>query len=86
VGIENWMFNTGQNKYAAQFMLHPKEVANCILRTLPDEGYLVVQTIRSGMRQLIVLPPPVDQNDPDKEDLEAIHAEDVKTVVKRRQS
>jgi hypothetical protein len=84
-GIEKWTFNTGQNEYAAQFTLHREEVANYIQRTLANEGYLVAQTIRSGMKQSIVLPPPVDQNDPDKEDLEAIRAEDVKTVAKRRQ-
>ncbi len=71
-GIEKWTFNTGQNKYVAQFTLHCKEVANYIQRTLPDEGYLVVQTIRSGMEQSIALPPPVDQSDPDKDNLEAI--------------
>ena len=84
-GIEKWRFNTGQNKYAMQYTLHHKEVANYIQQTLPDEGYLVAQTIRSGMKQLITLLPPVDQNDPDKEDLEAIQAEDIKTVAKRRQ-
>ena len=85
VGIEKWTFNTGQNKYAAQFTLHCEEVANYIQRTLPDEGYSVAQTIRSGMKQSIALPPPVDQSNPDKEDLEAIRAKDVKTVAKRRQ-
>jgi len=84
-GIKKWTFNTGQNKYAALFTLHREEVANYIQRTLPGEGYLVAQTIRSGMKQSIVLPPPVDQNDPDKEDLEAIRAKDVKTIAKRRQ-
>ena len=85
VGIEKWTFNTGQNKYAAQFALHREEVANYIQRTLPDEGYLVAQTIRSGTRQFIPLPPPVNVNDPDRDDLKAIQAEDVKTVAKRRQ-
>ena len=37
------------------------------------------------MEQSIALPPPVDQSDPDKDDLEAIQAEDVKAVAKRRQ-
>ena len=60
-------------------------MANYIQRTLPDEGYLVAQMIRSGTKQLIPLPPPVDASDPDREDLEAIQAEDVKTVAKRRQ-
>jgi hypothetical protein len=45
----------------------------------------VAETIRSGEKQLILLPAPVDPNNPDKMDLEAIQAEDVKTVAKRRQ-
>ena len=60
-------------------------MANYIQRTLADKGYLVAQTIRSGMKQSIPLPPPVDPNDTDKEDLEAIRAKDVKSVAKRRQ-
>jgi hypothetical protein len=84
-GIEKWTFNTGQNKFAAQFTLSCKEVANYIQRTLAYEGYLVAEMIRSGEEQLIPLPAPVDPNDPDKTDLEAIRAEDVKTVAKRRQ-
>ncbi len=82
-GIEKWTFNTGQNKYAAQFTLHCEEVANYIQQTLPDEGYLVAQTIMSRMEQSIALLPPVDQSDPDKDNLEAIQAEDVKAVAKR---
>ena len=83
VGLEKWTFNMGQNKYVAQFALHREEVANYIQRTLADEGYLVAQTIRNGKKQLIPLPPPVDLNDLDKEDLEAIRNEDVKSVAKR---
>ncbi len=60
-------------------------MANYIQRTLADEGYLVAETIRSGKKQLIPLPAPVEPNDPNKTDLEAIRAEDVKTVAKRRQ-
>ncbi len=52
-------------------------------RTLANEGYLVAETIRSGEKQSIPLPAPVDPNDPDKTDLEAIWVEDVKTVAKR---
>ena len=58
-------------------------MANYIQCTLADEGYLVAETIRSGEKQSILLPAPVDPNDPDKTDLEAIRAEDVKTVAKR---
>ena len=83
VGIEKWTFNTGQNKYVAQFVLHHEEVVNYIQRTLADEGYLVAQTIRTGTKQSILLPPPVDVNDPDKEDMEAIRADDVKSITKR---
>jgi hypothetical protein len=45
----------------------------------------VAERIRSGEKQLIPLPAPVDPNDPNKADLEAIRATDVKTVAKRRQ-
>jgi hypothetical protein len=85
VGIKKWTFNTGQNKYAAQFTLHRKEVANYIQQTLADEGYLVAQMISSGTKQSIPLPLPVDPNNLDKEDLEAIRTKDEKTVAKRRQ-
>jgi hypothetical protein len=84
-GIKKWTFNTGQNKFAAQFTLSREEVANYIQRTLADEVYLVAETIRSGEKQSIPLPAPVDPNNPDKLDLEAIWAEDVKTVAKRQQ-
>jgi hypothetical protein len=82
-GIKKWTFNTRQNKFAAQFTLSRKEVANYIQRTLADEGYLVAEMIRSGKKQSIPLPAPVDPNDPNKTDLEAIWTEDVKTVAKR---
>ncbi len=32
-GIEKWTFNSGQNKFAAQFTLSRKEVANYIQRS-----------------------------------------------------
>ena len=66
VGIKKWTFNTGQNKFAAQFTLHCKEVANYIQRMLANKGYLVAETIRTGTRQTIQPPGPVDPNDPDK--------------------
>jgi hypothetical protein len=84
-GIKKWTFNTGQNKFAAQFTLSCKEVANYIQCTLADKGYLVAETIRTREEQLIPLLGPVDPNDPNKTDLEAIRAEDVKNVAKSRQ-
>ncbi len=85
LGIKKWTFNTGQNKFAAPFTLSCEEVANYIQHTLADDGYLVAEMIRSGKKQSILLPAPVDPNDPNKMDLEAIRAEDVKTIAKRRQ-
>ncbi len=82
-GIKKWTFNTEHNKFAAHFTLSREEVVNYIQRTLADKGYLVAETIRSGEKLLIPLPVPVDPNDPDKMDLEAIRAEDVKTIAKR---
>jgi hypothetical protein len=80
-GIEKWIFNTGQNKFAAHFMLSCEEVANYIQRTVADKGYLVAETIRTREEQSILLPAPVDPNNPDKTDLEAIRAEDIKNVA-----
>ena len=50
-----------------------------------EESYLVAETIRTGTAQMIALPPPVDMNARDKVDLEVIHVEVVKSVVKRQQ-
>jgi hypothetical protein len=41
-------FNTGQNKFAAQFTQLRKNVANDLQRTSASEGYLVAETVRSG--------------------------------------
>jgi hypothetical protein len=78
-------FNTGQNKYAAQFTQSRDKVANYLQRTLADKGYLVAETTRTRKKQSIPLPPPVDVNAPDKADLDIIQAEDIKTIAKRQQ-
>ena len=75
----------GQNKYAAQFTQSRDKVANYLQRTLADKGYLVAETTRTGKKQSIPLPPPVDVNAPDKADLDIIQAEDIKTIAKRQQ-
>ena len=49
-----------------------------------DEGYLVTETVRTGKQQTIDLPPPIDGNDPDVDDLKIVCAEEVKSVAKRR--
>ena len=51
-------FNTGQNKFAAQFTQSRKNVANYLQRTSANEGYLVAETVRTGREQTIDLPPP----------------------------
>ncbi len=41
-------FNTGQNKFAAQFTQSRKNVANYLQCTSASEGYLVAETVRTG--------------------------------------
>ncbi len=83
--IAEQTFNTGQNKYTEQFTQSCKEVANYLQWTLAEEGYLVAEMVRTRKEQTIPLPPPVDANAPDKEDLIIIRAENVKTISKRWQ-
>ena len=65
-------FNTGQNKFAAQFTQSRKNVANYLQRTSASEGYLVAETSQTGMEQTIPLPPSVDPDAPDATDLKII--------------
>jgi hypothetical protein len=83
--IAEHTFNTGENKYAVQFMQSCEEVANYLQRTSAEEGYLVAETVQTGKQQLIPLPPPFNPNVEDKADLEIIRAKDVKMIAKRRQ-
>jgi hypothetical protein len=83
-GIEEHTFNTGQNKFTAQFTQSRENVANYLQRTANDEGYLVGETVCTGKQQTIDLPPPIDENDPDADDLKIIRAEEVKSVAKHR--
>ena len=75
-------FNTGQNKFAAQFTQSHKNVANYLQHTLGYKGYLVAETVRTGREQIIALPPAIDPNAADAADLNIIRAEEVKTVAK----
>ena len=63
------IFNTGQNCFAAQFTQSRKNITSDIQRTASDGGYLVVETIRTGKRQKIDLPPLADKTAPDTADL-----------------
>jgi len=77
-------FNTGQNKFAAQFTQSRKNGVNYLQRTSANEGYLVAETVRTGRQQIIKLPPAVDPNDFDADNQRIIRAEEVKTIAKRR--
>ena len=83
--IAKYTFNTGENKFAAQFTESRERVTGYVQRSGMDESYLVAETIRMGTAQTSALPPPVDPNASDKEDLEIICVEVVKSVAKRRQ-
>jgi predicted transcriptional regulator len=77
-------FNPGQNKFATQFTQSRKNVSNYLQRTSAYKGYLVAETVRTGKKQIIELPPAVDESAADVEDQKIIRDEEVKTVVKRR--
>ncbi len=78
-------FNTGHNKLAAQFTKSQKNIANYLQRSSGAERYLVAETVRTGWKQTIKLPAPVDKNAPDKDDLNIIRNEEIKAVAKRPQ-
>jgi hypothetical protein len=81
--IAQHTFNTGKNKFVAQFTESRKKVANYLQRNVVAEGYLVAETVRTRKQQTIELPPAVDPNAADKANLEIIWAKDVKLVAKR---
>ena len=58
-------FNTGHNKFAAQFTQLQKNIANHLQRILVAKGYLVAQTVRTRKQQRNNLPLPVDPNVPE---------------------
>ncbi len=76
-------FNTGQNKFTAQFTQSRTNVSNYLQRTLAYEGYIIAEMVRTGKKQIIELPPAVGESAADAEDQKIIRAEKVKTVVKR---
>ena len=83
--IAKYTFNTGKNKFAAQFTESRERVAGYVQRSGMDESYLVAEMIRTGTAQMIALPPPVDASASDKAELEIICVKVVKSVAKRQQ-
>ena len=77
-------FNTGQNKFAAQFTQSQKNVLNYLQCRSAHEGYLVAKMVRTGREQIIELPPAVDPSAANVDDQKIIRAEEVKTIAKRR--
>jgi hypothetical protein len=65
-------FNTGQNKFAAQFTQLQKDVANYLQCTVASEEYLVAETMGTSRKQVIDLPSAIDPNDPELEDKKII--------------
>jgi hypothetical protein len=82
--ISHDTFNTGKNKFAAQFLQSRKNVANYLQCTLAAEGYLVAEIMQMGKKQTIDLPPAIDKSAPDADDKKIIPGEEVKTIGKRR--
>jgi hypothetical protein len=77
-------FNTGQNKFAAQFTQSRKNVVNYLQRTSANDGYLVAKTVRTGREQIFDLPVAVDPNAANADDQRIIRTEEVKSIAKRR--
>jgi hypothetical protein len=84
--IANDTFNTGQNRFTAQFTQSRKNVANYLQRTASDEGYLVAETMRTGKLQTIALLPPIDTTASNAKDQKIIREEAVRAIVKKRRS
>ncbi len=78
-------FNTGENKYAAQFTRSHEEVANYLQHRSAEKGYLVAEMVQTEKQQIIPLPLPIDPNAEDKADLEIIRAKNIKMIAKRQQ-
>jgi hypothetical protein len=81
--IANNTFNTGHNKFAAQFTELQKNIANYLQWSSAAEGYLVAETVQTGKKQTIKIPAAVDKNAPDKDNLNIIRNKEIKSVAKR---
>jgi hypothetical protein len=78
------MFNTGHNKFAAQFLQLRKNVANYLQGFSTAEVYLVAEMVHTGRKQMIERPAAVDENAPNMADLAVIRTEEVKLVAKQQ--
>jgi hypothetical protein len=55
---------------------------NYLQRTLAVEGYLVAETVRTGKKQTINLPPAINESAPDAANQKIIQGQEVKTIAK----
>jgi len=58
-----------------QFTQSRKNVVIYLQRTLAAEEYLEAETVRTGKKQTINLPPPIDRKAPDADDQKIIRGE-----------
>ena len=82
--IATYTFNTGQNRFAAQFTQLRKNVASYLQQTTADKGYLIAKTVRTGKEQVIALPPPIDPNTEDADDQKIIQEEAIRATTKQK--
>ncbi len=82
--IKDNTFNTGQNRFAAQFTQSRKNVANYLQCTASDEGYLIAKTVRTRKEQTIPLPMPIDPNAAVAADQKIICNNAVKAIAKQK--
>jgi hypothetical protein len=62
----------GRINFSAQFTQLQKNVVNYLQRTAASEWYLVVETVRTGRKQVIDLPSAIDPNNLELEDKKII--------------
>jgi hypothetical protein len=81
--IANDTFNTSCNKFVVQFTELQKNIANYLQRSSAAEGYLVAETVQTGKKQTIKLPAAVDENTPDKDNLNIVRNKEIKSIGKK---
>ena len=58
-------------------------MANYLQWSLAAEGYLVAETVQTGKKQTIKVPAAMDDNAPDKDNLNIIRNKEIKSMAKR---
>jgi hypothetical protein len=58
-------------------------MANYLQWSLAAEGYLVAETVQTGKKQSIKLPVAVEENTPNKDNLNFIRNKEIKSMAKK---